>query len=195
LRASNVFLDGVFKERGASLTSPTTGRIGGDGEFHGTVTLWNATLSPGAEGNAVGDLLLGSASINGLGHFDVVGTKPGTEHDQLTILRALTLGGPLELAVAYSPDYYDSFMIIDSRFAGPITGTFKDLSEGASFLAAGRLWQVTYLGGDGGGAGTIAFNRCFIHLPVGQMCEMQKFCLSLIDHIYSAFVENMDTCV
>jgi autotransporter-associated beta strand protein len=149
LQGSNVFLDGVFRETGASLTSPSAGRIGGDGEFHGAVTLYSGTLSPGAEGNAVGDLLLGSASVTSTAHFDLAGTEAGIEHDQLSVLRALALSGPLELALGYSPAYYDSFMIIDSRFGGPITGTFKDLGEGASFLAAGHLWQITYVGGNG----------------------------------------------
>ena len=40
-------------------------------------------------------------------------------------------------------------MIVDDDFAGPQTGTFTGLPEGAIFTADGTEFQITYKGGDG----------------------------------------------
>ncbi|MFO7494219.1 MAG: hypothetical protein R6X05_01135, partial [Desulfobacterales bacterium] len=42
-----------------------------------------------------------------------------------------------------------SFWSINKSSAGPVSGTFNGLAEGAFFVQDGVLFSITYLGGDG----------------------------------------------
>jgi autotransporter-associated beta strand protein len=122
-------------------------------------------VSPGAEGNRVGDLTVGTAYFggdNGRLHIDVAGTEAGEGHDQLIVLDALYLDRAFRgnsniptpaLDVQFADDFVPSagqqFTIVDNRFAGPLSATFKDLVEGSQVLAGDVPLRISYAGGDG----------------------------------------------
>ena len=43
----------------------------------------------------------------------------------------------------------DTFTIIDNKTTYPMSGTFKDLPEGAEITAGGAIFKISYVGGDG----------------------------------------------
>ena len=56
----------------------------------------------------------------------------------------------LDVEVAFtSPPSGNSFMIINKTSAGAVQGTFKNLPEGATFMAKGFPFRISYVGGDG----------------------------------------------
>jgi MYXO-CTERM domain-containing protein len=82
--------------------------------------------------------------------FDLAGTDAGRTYDQLAVLDHLFLNTGLEVRIAgFGPTPGDQFTIIDNRFSGPVGGTFYNLPEGSTLLAAGTPMRISYLGGDG----------------------------------------------
>lgn len=72
----------------------------------------------------------------------------------LTVTGNVNLGGcrleaGLDASGGLSPAIGDSFVMIQNDFGDPVIGTFDGLPEGAQFKFSGRLWQITYHGGDG----------------------------------------------
>ena len=53
------------------------------------------------------------------------------------------------LGAGFAPAPGQQFTLIDDRFIGPITGTFRDLPEGARFFEGGYEFAITYAGDDG----------------------------------------------
>ena len=53
------------------------------------------------------------------------------------------------LYTGYAIKAGDSFTIIDNQSAGPVTGTFTGLAEGAQFTVSGVTFSITYVGGTG----------------------------------------------
>ena len=135
----------------------------GDGIIAGVLSA--RLVSPGGEGNAVGDLTVGTGYFggdNGRLHFDVAGVEAGEGHDQLIVLDALYLDRAfrgnsniptpaldVQFADAFDPAAGQQFTIVDNRFAGPLTATFLNLPEGSQFLAGDVPLRITYAGGDG----------------------------------------------
>ena len=150
-----------------NLASPASvvaaGLAHGDGIVRGVLS--GRQVSPGAEGNAVGDLTVGTGYFggdNGRLHFDVAGVEAGEGHDQLIVLDALyfdrafrgnsnipTPALDVQFADAFDPSAGQQFTIVDNRFAGPLTATFLNLPEGSQFLAGDVPLRITYAGGDG----------------------------------------------
>ena len=58
-------------------------------------------------------------------------------------------GATLEVSCEFIPALNQKFTLIDKVSRGAITGTFLGLPEGATFTAGGRLFRITYQGGDG----------------------------------------------
>lgn len=90
--------------------------------------------------------------------FEIAGTVPGTQHDQLRITgdsRIVTLGGELRVNVnGFTPNVGDEFMIIDlEEGSSVVSGTFTDagqsLNDGDSFTAIGSRFRINYAAGDG----------------------------------------------
>lgn len=90
--------------------------------------------------------------------FEIAGTVPGTEHDQLTITgdsRTVTLGGELQVNVSgFTPNVGDEFTIIDLQESSSVVNrTFTDagqpLNDGDSFTANGSRFRINYAAGDG----------------------------------------------
>lgn len=91
--------------------------------------------------------------------FDISGTAAGTEYDQVRVFgdaQTVTLGGvDLQLNLGnYTPQVNDEFTIVNLiASTSTISGTFNDsgqtLAEGATFVADGRQFRISYQGGDG----------------------------------------------
>jgi hypothetical protein len=102
-------------------------------------------VNPGALTVAGGVVLSDSATFSAT----LNGTDPDS-YSQVTASGPVDLGGStLNLTLGFTPDLGDSFALVSSD-AGPITGTFAGLDEGAVFAQDGMLFQITYQGGPGG---------------------------------------------
>jgi hypothetical protein len=102
-------------------------------------------VSPGAltvvGGMVLSDSATFSATLNG--------TDPDS-YSHVTASGPVDLGGStLSLTLGFTPDVGDAFTLLSSD-AGPITGTFAGLDEGAVFTQDGMLFQITYQGGPDG---------------------------------------------
>jgi autotransporter-associated beta strand protein len=72
-----------------------------------------------------------------------------TKYGQLITTGGVTLTSPtLQLDFTFTSATGDAFTII-SNGGGAVTGTFAGLPEGATLVANGRTYQITYVGGDG----------------------------------------------
>ena len=102
-------------------------------------------VSPGALTVAGGMVLSDSATFSA--------TLNGTDADcysHVTASGPVDLGGStLNLTLGFTPELGDAFTLVTSD-AGPITGTFAGLAEGATFTQDGMLFQITYQGGPNG---------------------------------------------
>lgn len=120
-------------------------------------------INPGSIGVATAMLTAKSLNtgVNAKLHFDINGTTPATQFDQLKIVGG-TAGTPvqigagtiLELNVGFNAALGTSFKIIDNIDARAVTGLFKDpqgnvLNEGATLTANGQAFTISYQGSDG----------------------------------------------
>ena len=122
--------------------------LGGTGQVQSVSVFTSGQVSPGASpGNltAGGSVLLSSGALS----IELNGLTPGTGYDRLTTGGTVTLGGTLNLSLGFTPAPGDTFTILNKTGAGPISGTFAGLAEGATFAAGGLLFQITYAGGNG----------------------------------------------
>ncbi|MBK8002050.1 MAG: autotransporter-associated beta strand repeat-containing protein [Verrucomicrobia bacterium] len=121
--------------------------LGGTGQVQAVSVFVNGTVSPGASpGNLKASLVLmplGTLSV------ELNGTTPGVDYDQLTVSGSVTLGGNLQVSLGFASTVGNSFTILNKTGPGAISGTFNGLPEGATFLADGVPFQITYVGGNG----------------------------------------------
>lgn len=124
----------------------------------GALTVGGATVSAGELKGATGLLVVnGNAAFNGNGTTPatlVVTLGGGTRNnqDKLIVNGIVSLNSP-ELVVAFNnsfaPPVGSKFVIIANDGADPVIGTFHGKPEGASFVAGGTTFNITYAGGDG----------------------------------------------
>lgn len=69
-------------------------------------------------------------------------------NDQLSVVGTISVGGALDLN-PLSSFYGDTFTIISNDESDPVSGNFDGLPEGAVIPLGGKLFQITYAGGDG----------------------------------------------
>lgn len=145
-------LDGTLLVHGVLSASPAVqvrpgSVLGGTGRVQSISVFVNGTVSPGASpGN-----LRASSLLFPLGTFaiELNGAVPGAEYDQLTSSGSVTLGGTLQVSLGFTPAPGSAFTILNKTGAGAIAGTFNGLPEGATFIAGGLPFRITYQGGDG----------------------------------------------
>ena len=112
-----------------------------------------------APGNSPGCLTVETLGLSGQYNFELGGTVACTGYDQIRVTNTTstssttTFGPDASLATSrfdgYTPKQGDSFTIIDVAGAQAVSGTFKDLPEGATFEQNGVVFKITYKGGDG----------------------------------------------
>ncbi len=111
-------------------------------------------ISPGS-GNGVDTLArltvrnLRIVDPSAVARFDLAGSTVLTGHDQVRATDFVQLGGRLALFTTYTPTPGDRLRLIDKTSAGPITGTFENLSEAGTVTNQALIWKATYTGGDG----------------------------------------------
>jgi autotransporter-associated beta strand protein len=136
-----------------SLTLVTNGTLGGTGRV-ATLTVTNSggIVNPGIGTNTTGRLRVtgNSSLLAGKLQLELNGTNAVTQHDQIQIDAPMFItNAALQLTFGFSPTNGDRFVIITNTTSGPINGTFIGLTEGSLLNATGKLFRISYVGGDG----------------------------------------------
>ena len=151
------------------------GRATGNGSARG-ITTTGGTLAPGDTGTAILSSAVG-ASLGGTGTYEVQlnGTTPGSQHDQLAVTGAVSVGGALDVTVTGSPATGTQYTIISNDASDAVTGTFTGLAEGASFTANGTSFTISYAGGSNNNdvvltvaGATVSLNTAAVALAEGN---------------------------
>ncbi|RIK63429.1 MAG: hypothetical protein DCC65_15925 [Planctomycetota bacterium] len=159
---------GSYQLNGGTLTatrilrnSTTLGNFSMDGgrldvdEFGSVTTNFHLTINGGtiAPGDTFTQMTVvrGNFTQNAAAVYELDANLPFlTTQDRLVVFGAVTINdGILDLKINYAPAVGNTFEVINNDGADPVVGTFAGLPEGATFLNAGQLWQITYVGGDG----------------------------------------------
>jgi hypothetical protein len=126
---------------------------GGKLKGHGTVGqlfLYDGSIDPGDSPGILntGDLTFQSGALD----EELGGTGSG-QFDQLNVTGTVDLGTNTVLNVSlvnsFKPVAGNSFIIVRNDGTDPVTGSFKNLAEGATFTASGYVFKISYVGGDG----------------------------------------------
>ena len=109
---------------------------------------------------------------------DLTTTTPGTGHDQLHLTDApstLALGGTLDVDFDGVPTMGDQYVIISNEGVDAVTGAFTGLAEGASFMANGTSFTISYAGGSNNndvvltvGGATVSLSTAAVALAEGN---------------------------
>lgn len=127
------------------------------GILRGTGLLAQADISGGmvwpGSGTAVGTLSVFNATTFSAGVFRtrLDGPAGSGMFGQLVTngLSLNPLATLLDLDVNTAPSTGDVYRIIDNTGGSAVQGTFLDLPEGATFVASGYAWRISYAGGTG----------------------------------------------
>jgi len=125
-----------------TVTGETT--LEGTGTIGGAVTVnRNGVVSPGE--------LLTTGAITFASESSLAITLTSeTLYDTLAVDGTVSLGGArLALTYEFLPSPGQSFVLIDNLGDQPIDGTFEGLPEAKMFTSGGRLFLISYRGGDG----------------------------------------------
>lgn len=141
----------------SSITVVAGGILKGTGSTQYSITInEGGMLAPGMSPGCVS-----AASLYEDGEYQVEigGTEACTGYDQTKVLGNPTVTEPLQIGDTatlatvlfggFTPAAGQSFTIIDNQSDKPVTGTFKDLPEGASFTQNGVTYKISYVGGTG----------------------------------------------
>lgn len=124
--------------------------VGGSGAINGSLTVESGGIA--APGESPGTLEVGGAfdlDAGGTLAMELTGATVGTEYDQLIVGGAITLDGDLDITLTYAPTEGTNFFLIDNLGGGAVTGAFAGLAQGATFVADGQLFQISYTGDSG----------------------------------------------
>jgi len=123
------------------------GTLGGDGEVHSISVFAGGTVAPGA---SPGHLTASTVNFpTGDLEIEINGAVAGSQYDRLTAGGPVILGGGLSVIPGYAPGPGAKFLILDNSTAGAISGIFNGLPEGSTMPIGGRLFELSYVGGDG----------------------------------------------
>ena len=123
----------------------------------GVGTVVNITMADDAHiapGNSPGCLNAGDTVFANSSSLDVEigGNAVCAEYDQLKVAGTVNLNSArlnVTLLDNFRPTKGGQFTILDNDDTDAVTGTFKDLPEGASVTVAGVVFKISYIGGDG----------------------------------------------
>lgn len=154
------FFAGALDVTAGNLTWNATSQafvsVASHGTLRGTemvsqVDVFGGRVWPGS-GNAPGTLSVFNSTVFNAGSFRVDIEGPGpAEYGQL-VTNGLSLNPAatvLELDISVDPSTGDVYRIIDNTSVAPVSGTFLDLPEGATFVDGGYVWKISYKGGTG----------------------------------------------
>lgn len=137
-----------------SITSAVTvnsgGTIGGTGPVNASVTVNNGgTLAPGT---SAGILNTNTLTLNSGSTFavEINGTTAGTDYDQTNVTGTVSLGSAaLSVSPGFTTPTGQTFTIINNDGSDAVTGTFSGLAQGATLVAGGQSFSISYTGGSG----------------------------------------------
>ena len=130
----------------------TSGIVSGTGKMGFLKLLSGGKLAPGL---SPGCLSSNNLTFEAGSSFEVElgGKTVCTEYDQQKVIGTVTLGNAALSVLAFNKYKLlagSTFTILDNDGADAITGTFKDLAEGATFKGPdGSVLKISYKGGDG----------------------------------------------
>jgi hypothetical protein len=161
-RPMNIRLpDGIVMNEGSlylghTLTTDTPVQVRG-GQFRsdarlGTLTATGGTVKVGQLGTL--DASFGPAATLAV-ELLPASDPAAASNSRFAVAGAVILGGPaLDFTLRSYPGSVpvapgDRFVIIDNAGSDAVSGTFKDLPEGATFSEDGHILRISYRGGDG----------------------------------------------
>jgi fibronectin-binding autotransporter adhesin len=145
--------DGVVTVNGSSPLGSGPVTVSAGAKLGGIATIGDVASSgllvPGDGATTPGSLTVGSLTF-AQGDF-------ATQINSASSYSALQASGPvniqpstaLDVALAYTPTAGTQFTIIHNASGSPVTGSFAGLPEGATFVAGGWTFAITYKGGGG----------------------------------------------
>ena len=132
------------------------GVLKGNGTVSGDITIdGGGVVAPGL---SPGCLTSNTLSISGSYQFELGGTDACTGYDQIKVLNPSSNDNAVQINDAaivtsryngYTPKKGQVFTIIDQAGDKAVSGTFKDLPEGATFEQNGVVFKISYVGGTG----------------------------------------------
>lgn len=145
--AGTLIIDGSTHASSAVIVQ-SGATVGGAGVINGSLTVQDGgTVAPGASPET---LEVGGAfnlESGGTIVMELTGATPGAGgYDQLIVSGAITLAGDLDVSLTFAPAEGSNFFLIDNLSGQAISGTFAGLSNGATFLVGGQLFQISYFG-------------------------------------------------
>lgn len=129
--------------------------VGSGGILKGTGTVDMLSIAAGgivAPGHSPGCLNTGDLIEGGTYQVEIGGTAACTGYDQIKVTGTVDVtDGIVETSLynKYLPKQGEVYTIISNDGTDAVTGTFKNLPEGATFDQNGVTFKVSYVGGDG----------------------------------------------
>lgn len=142
-------------EVNGSLPGPVTvsggGGLSGSGKI-GNLTSASGNINPGA-GFGIGKFTVASLALSNVAVqvvFEIAGTAPGSDHDQLAVIGTVTLNNPtLTLLTWTAGALGNQHVLIDNDGVDAVSGTFNGLPEGATVTVGLNQYTISYQGGTG----------------------------------------------
>jgi choice-of-anchor A domain-containing protein len=162
LRADNLYtgvttirapvqIDGEQPSSDVSLQSGILGGIGSVGNLTATI----GRVDPGASfGAAIGTFTSKNLDfgVDSLLRLDLRGAVAGVNYDRVKVQGSVTIdptARPTFGTGSFVPAIGQVFTIVDNDGVDPITGTFENLPEGATFTFTGVTVRISYVGSTG----------------------------------------------
>jgi autotransporter-associated beta strand protein len=148
LAAGTLIVDGSIIRSATTVDANAT--LAGSGTTGNVAVLGGGILSPGTAILHTGNVVLDPHA-----HFVVqlAGANPGPHgYDQLDVTGTVNLRlAKLDLSLlgTFHPHKGETFEIISNDGIDPVIGHFAGLAEGAHLVAGGKVFSISYDGGDG----------------------------------------------
>ena len=135
---------------GGTYTGPTT-LTGNSQIFLNAQSLEGSLL---AQNTSTVQVPAGSSLIKGNYSLDAGAMHVGvitsaSLFSKLTVKGSVSLAGTLDLTSNFNAPLNTKYTILDKQSAGPVSGTFAGLPEGATMTLNGLTYQISYVGNDG----------------------------------------------
>lgn len=127
------------------------GVLKGTGTIAGNATI-DGVIAPGLSPGCL--TVNGNFALTGNYQFELGGNVACTGYDQIIVGGTVTLDSGASTLTAsrynnFTPTQGQVFIIVDNKGSSAVSGTFKDLAEGATFEQNGVVYKISYVGGDG----------------------------------------------
>ena len=133
-----------------NFTVESFGKFSGTGTITGPLTVKiNGVYGPGYSPGCINS---GNLTIAGTYEVELANLTPCTKYDQTKVTGTVNLTGGTLSVIRFDnmvPSLNDSFIIIDNDGSDAVTGTFTGMAQGATFVADGITYSISYTGGDG----------------------------------------------